>query len=238
VDEHELARWPRGAVRVASARSAVHRSGSTVPAPGNPYHRSAPDVADHDRSPEKAALRDRMRRARAAIPPERRVLLAGRIEGRLFALPQIARARTVLLFYSFGTEVPTAGMLERLATEGHRLLLPYLTDRGDMEAAEVLPGHSLVRSGYGPKEPPHRVVVNPAEVDIVVTPGLAFDRSGHRLGYGGGYYDRYLGRLEPHAVRVGIGFAVQLVTEVPSEPGDQRVDLVVTDEEAVDCQAR
>jgi len=195
-------------------------------------------VADHDRSSEKAALRERMRRARAAIPPERRILLAGRIEAHLFALPQIARARTVVLFYSFGTEVPTAEMLERLTVEGHRLLLPYLTDAGGMEAAEVLPGHSLVRSAYGPKEPLHRVAVDPAEVDVVVTPGLAFDRTGHRLGYGGGYYDRYLGRLEPHAVRVGIGFAVQLVPEVPSGPGDQRVDLVVTDEDVVDCRAR
>jgi len=195
-------------------------------------------VADLDRSHEKQALRDQMRRARAAIPPEQRVRLAGRVEGHLFGVPQIGASRTVLLFYSFGTEVPTAAMVERLLQEGKRVLLPYLTHDSGMEAADVLPGHSLVRTGYGPKEPSHRVAVDPAGVDVVVTPGLAFDRTGRRLGYGGGHYDRYLQRLSPRSLRVGIGFAAQLVAEVPSEPGDERVDLVVTDEGVVDCRDR
>jgi 5-formyltetrahydrofolate cyclo-ligase len=62
-----------------------------------------------------------------------------------------------------------------------------------------------------------------------VTPGLAFDRQGRRLGYGGAYYDRYLTRLEPHAVRIGIGFDEQVVEEVPVEPTDEPVDVIVTD---------
>jgi len=186
----------------------------------------------------KRALRDRMRTARAAIPPRLRPELAARMEAHLFGLPEIAAARTVLLFYSFGTEVPTAGMVERLLSEGRRVLLPYLTEQGSMEAAEVLPGESLVHTAYGPKEPPRRVAVDPGEVDVVVTPGLAFDPRGHRLGYGGGHYDRYLERLSPRAVRVGVGFAAQLVAEVPAEPGDERVDLVVTDEGVTDCRPR
>ena len=62
------------------------------------------------------------------------------------------------------------------------------------------------------------MAVDPDEVDLVITPGLAFDRAGHRLGYGGGHYDRYLGRARPEAPRVGIGFPLQLVDEVPVEP--------------------
>jgi 5-formyltetrahydrofolate cyclo-ligase len=217
-------------------------TGRALGRPGPPLREPLPSlgttVADRDRSSEKQALRDLMREARAAIPPDRRLQLAGRVEANLFGLPEIARARTVLVFYSFGTEVPTAGILERLLAEGRRLLLPYLTDERRMEAAEVLPGYSLVRSGYGPKEPPHRVAVDPAEVDIVVAPGLAFDRWGHRLGYGGGHYDRYLKRLSPHALRVGVGFAAQVVSEVPSEPQDEQVDLVVTDQGVVDCRPR
>jgi 5-formyltetrahydrofolate cyclo-ligase len=91
-------------------------------------------------------------------------------------------------------------------------------------------------SGYGPKEPRRRIPVDPAEVDVVITPGLAFDRSGRRLGYGGGHYDRYLARLGPEAVRIGIGFSVQLVDEVPAHAGDQRLNLVVTDLGVIECR--
>lgn len=154
---------------------------------------------------------------------------------RLFALPEMASARTVLLFYSFGSEVATRGMADRIRIEGKRLLLPYV-DGEAMEAAEVLPGDDLIRAPYGAREPTRRVPVDPAEVDLVVTPGLAFDRRGYRLGYGGGFYDRYLARLRPETVRLGIGFAVQLVDRVPAGPGDQRVDLVVTEAGVIDCR--
>ncbi len=195
-------------------------------------------MAATDPSTQKRALRHRMRRVRGAIPPEHRQELARRAESHLLALPEVRSAGTVMLFYSFGTEIPTSGMIERLLAGGHRVLLPYLAGQDGMEAAVVLPGQSLVRTTYGPKEPPARVAVDPAEVDVVIAPGLAFDRRGHRLGYGGGHYDRYLRRLSPRAVRIGIGFAVQVVEGVPGEPEDERVDLVVTDAGVIDCRAR
>jgi 5-formyltetrahydrofolate cyclo-ligase len=183
----------------------------------------------------KDELRARMRRTRGALSPEERSRLAHDVTRRLFALPEMASAGTVLLFYSFGSEVATREMAERVWTEGKRLLLPYV-DGAAMEAAAVHAGDELVRAPYGAREPAVHRPVDPEEVDVVVAPGLAFDRQGHRLGYGGGYYDRYLARLRPDAVRVGIGFAVQLVDQVPAGPADQRVDLVVTDREIVDCR--
>jgi 5-formyltetrahydrofolate cyclo-ligase len=71
----------------------------------------------------------------------------------------------------------------------------------------------------------------------VVTPGLAFDRHGRRLGYGGGHYDRYLARLGPRAVRVGIAFSIQVIEDVPAAPEDERVHVVVTDAGVIDCRA-
>jgi 5-formyltetrahydrofolate cyclo-ligase len=115
------------------------------------------------------------------------------------------------------------------------LLLPFLETEG-MEAAEVLPDDDLLATDYGPREPARRVPVDPAEVDVVIAPGLAFDREGYRLGYGGGHYDRYLARLGRRALRVGIGFEQQLVERVPREPTDERLDLVVTNENVVDCR--
>jgi 5-formyltetrahydrofolate cyclo-ligase len=182
---------------------------------------------------EKRELRERMRAVRSEIPPSERAILAARAEARLLALPELQGASTVLMFYSFGTEIPTAVLVRRLLTRGWRVLLPYLTDGAEMEAGEIRPGESLEPTDYGPKEPNRRVAVSPQEVDVVVTPGLAFDRSGRRLGYGGGYYDRYLTRLHPHAVRIGIGFASQVLDRVPAEDDDELVDVIVTDGEVI-----
>jgi 5-formyltetrahydrofolate cyclo-ligase len=186
-------------------------------------------MEQRDRVREKDVLRERMRRVRAAIPPEDRASLAARAEARLLTLPELASARAVLLFYSFGTEIPTAVLARRLLERGFRVLLPYLA--GDaMEAAEVRPGDRLEATDYGPKEPVKRAPVDPTQVDVVVSPGLAFDRLGHRLGYGGGHYDRYLTRLHANAARIGIGFGVQIVDEVPAEETDEPVDVIVTDQ--------
>jgi 5-formyltetrahydrofolate cyclo-ligase len=174
-----------------------------------------------------------MRAIRRAITASERTALGERIESRLFDLQALRDARTVLLFYSFGSEVPTGRMAQRLAGEGRRVLLPFL-EGPEMQAAELRAGEPAVATSYGPKEPAHRVAVDPGEVDAVIAPGLAFDRSGYRIGYGGGHYDRYLARLGPRAVRIGIGFHAQLIQAVPHGPGDQRLDVVVTDQETID----
>jgi 5-formyltetrahydrofolate cyclo-ligase len=184
----------------------------------------------------KDAVRARMRVLRSAIPIEERTRLGALVQHRLFQLPSMRDADTVLLFYSFGSEVPTAGIAGELLARGRRVLLPFLDD-GGMEAAELRPGRAPVASSYGPKEPADRVPVDPEEVDVVVAPGLAFDRAGYRIGYGGGHYDRYLRRLGPHATRVGVGFHVQVLEGVPHGPEDERLDLLVTDEETIDCRS-
>jgi 5-formyltetrahydrofolate cyclo-ligase len=189
---------------------------------------TAPDAS-------KAGLRERMLRVRAAIPEEERRHRAARVEARVLALAEVEQAGTVLLFYSFGAEVETAVLLRRLHERGKRLLLPYL-EGGRIEAAEVRPGDPLAPTGYGPREPARRVPVDPAEVDLVITPGLAFDRRGYRLGHGAAHYDRFLKRLRPAAVRVGIGFAEQLLDELPTESHDEALHLVVTDAEVVDLR--
>lgn len=191
----------------------------------------------NDHTQEKMELRARMRALRAALPEEERLRRAGAVEEHLFSLPEVRVAGTVLLFYSFGSEVETSDMARRVHAEGKRLLLPFL-DADGMEVAEVLPDDELVPTDYGPREPARRVAVQPTEVEVVIAPGLAFDREGYRLGYGGGHYDRYLGRMGGRGLRIGIGFGQQLVDRVPREPGDERLDLVVTDEGVLDLRSR
>src|SRR5438093_13412692 len=105
---------------------------------------------------EKDALRARMWGIRSSMSPEERIRQAGEIQANLFRLQQVTEAGTILLFYSFGSEVPTAGMIQRLLDSGTRVLLPFVEGL-DMDAAELLPGDSLAVTSYGPKEPSSRV---------------------------------------------------------------------------------
>jgi len=162
--------------------------------------------------------------------------MAERAAAHLLELPELAGARIVMVFYSFGAEIPTTGLTERLLREGRRVLLPYLDDAGAMEAAELRPDDVPVVTRYGPKEPPRRTPVDPGGVDVVITPGLAFDRRGNRLGYGGAHYDRFLERLPEGTPRIAIGYSLQLLDEVPGGPSDRPVDLVVTEEGVIRCR--
>jgi 5-formyltetrahydrofolate cyclo-ligase len=194
-----------------------------------------PGEAEQSLSERKAALRDRIRALRRAIPPDERVERSAAAAGRLLGVAAVADAPTILVFASFGSEISTSDIVDRLLSAGSRVLLPYVAGT-DMLVAELRPGDRLVETEYGPREPPSRVAVEPAQVDAVVVPGLAFDRQGHRLGYGGGYFDRFLALLSPKAPRVGLCFDEQLVEGVPHGPHDQRVDLVVTDRRTVTCE--
>jgi 5-formyltetrahydrofolate cyclo-ligase len=183
---------------------------------------------------EKADLRARMRKLRRDIPFPIRSRRGRALVEQVMGLDAMVPARTVLLFSSFGSEVPTDALIAELAAGGRTLLLPFL-DEGRMDAARADPEERLVATAYGPHEPAHRVAVDPTGIDLVVLPGLAFDRTGSRLGYGGGHYDGFLRRLRADAVRVGICFHDQLLSAVPHGPGDERVDWVVTDVEVVEC---
>ncbi|MBA3553078.1 MAG: 5-formyltetrahydrofolate cyclo-ligase [Actinobacteria bacterium] len=176
-----------------------------------------------------------MRDERAAIPETARVEMASAVERRLFALPELLSAGTVMAFSSFDSEISTRDIISRLLGSGRRVLLPYVDDAG-LEAAEVTLREPARASGRGPAEPPRRTPVPPEAIDAVIVPGLAFDRSGFRLGYGGGHYDRFLRRLPDRSHRVGIAFHPQVIERVPRGPGDERLHLVVTDRETIDCR--
>jgi len=144
------------------------------------------------------------------------------------ALPAVENATTVVAFSSFGSEVDTRPIIERLERDGRRVALPRVEGR-IIVAVAYRSGDVVKPSSFGALEPAGGEKVAPEEVDVVIVPGLAFDRSGHRVGYGRGFYDRFLGALPPDALTVGICFSVQLVDEVPHGRGDRPVDLVVTE---------
>jgi 5-formyltetrahydrofolate cyclo-ligase len=147
----------------------------------------------------------------------------------VLALPAIVEATTVMAFSSFGSEVDTGPIIERLARAGRRVALPRVEGRVIVPVA-YRSGDPVKPSSFGAVEPAEGEAIAPGEIDVVIVPGLAFDRSGHRVGYGRGFYDRFLGRLGPDAHTVGVCFSIQLVDEVPHGRGDRPVELVVTEQ--------
>lgn len=180
----------------------------------------------------KDALRARMREVRSGIPPRERTRRSENVADLLLRLPETDRARRVLTFLSFGSEVSTEPIVARLRERGVGVAVPVLAD-GGMDAVDLVDSARLVPSSYGAMEPADRVSVPPEEIDLVVAPGLAFDRLGRRLGYGGGYFDGFLRRVRRDCGVAGVCFAEQVVEAVPAGPDDVAVGVVVTDAEVI-----
>jgi 5-formyltetrahydrofolate cyclo-ligase len=180
----------------------------------------------------KAALRLEMGRVRRAIPADERLRKAGLIASSVLSLPEIRDVTVVLGFSSFGSEVPTSELLRAFDDAGVTVLLPFL-DSGEMFVTPHRTGDRLVKSSYGPLEPVLRRPFELSRIQVVIVPGIAYDRAGGRLGYGGGFYDRFLPQLPAATLLVGIAFAEQIVAEVPRSGDDIKVELVVTDLEVI-----
>jgi 5-formyltetrahydrofolate cyclo-ligase len=184
----------------------------------------------------KRAARDAIRAARDLLPAPDRARASARIAERVFGLPEVQRASTVMVFWSFGSEVDTAPLIAALNGDGKRVALPKIV-QGDLEPRSYAPGDPVSETTFGAFEPSEGLAVDPSEIDAVIAPGVAFDRSGRRVGYGGGFYDRFFLRTRPDTVRVGIGFDLQLVDDdLPDGHFDLRIDIVVTESEIVRCR--
>jgi 5-formyltetrahydrofolate cyclo-ligase len=193
-------------------------------------------MADNDKSPEqqKAVLRRAAMARRDALPPDERKAAALAIAER--GLPvEIVPGTVVSGFSPLKSEISPLPLLRRVADAGASLALPVIVGRGQplvMRAWSF--GAPLVSGVWGIHEPS----ADAPELfpDILIVPLLAFDRRGHRIGYGAGYYDMTISRLRAMkpVTAIGIAFAAQEITAVPATPRDARLDLVLTERGTID----
>ena len=191
-----------------------------------------PDL-DSDPVPTKATLRRLILARREALDTGARARRSAAALARVAALDGFCQARVVLGYASFGSEPDTRPLLQAVLGDGRTLVLPRV-DRAARRLAlhEVRDLDTELRPGtWGIPEPVPGFcrLVAPAEIDLVLVPGVVFDPDGGRIGYGAGYYDRLLGAWpEPGPPLVAAAFALQVVPLVPVLATDRRVDLVVT----------
>ena len=181
----------------------------------------------------KAELRRAALARRDALPPTERAQAAETIAARAFPLA-VAGGVVVSGYMPMRSEINPLPLLRRLAEAGARLALPVVAGPGKpliMRAWSF--GEPLVAGVWGIRQPPAQAPAT--EPDILIVPLLAFDRAGHRIGYGAGYYDMTIAgaRARRAVSAVGIAFAAQEVDAVPASARDEPLDLVLTEREVI-----
>ena len=188
-------------------------------------------MSSADLKRDKRRVRNAVRADRDAVPTDMREERAARVIGRFLGLPEVQRARIIMLFSSFGSEVPTGPLIERLHTRGVAVALPRI-EGAALVPVPYAPGDPTATTPFGAEEPVGGTPLEPSSIDVVGVPGVAFDRRGGRIGYGGGYYDRFLRGLP--AFTVGLVFGLQVVDDdLPAGRFDLPVDAIVTEEETI-----
>lgn len=179
---------------------------------------------------DKKALRRKMLQRRGLLPEEERLQLSHRIAKMVEQHPDFILADTVLVFVGYASEVCTDEMIRNSLAVNKKVYVPKVMGT----AMDFFRIHGLddceagFRGILEPKTTKEPYVKQPGEKALMLLPGLAFDEAGHRLGYGGGFYDRYL--MEHHdIVKMGIGFEFQMTKYVPTDKFDQVLDFFVSE---------
>lgn len=186
----------------------------------------------------KTELRRRGRAGREALDRAEVRSRSRRIARRLFGRPEYRSATSLLCYIDAGNEVETGGIIRTALREGRRVCVPLVSEASRTFRAVPVrdPERELVPGFRGIREPADRESpgIDPRELDLAVIPGTAFDRSGNRLGRGGGYYDRFLPRLRKGVPRIGLAFECQVVEGIDPDPHDAPVDLVITEDRVLE----
>ncbi len=149
------------------------------------------------------------------------------IKNKLFRNRVFKKAKTVMFYMSFGGEVDTVDMIKAAQKLGKTVVVPVCGRNRMMSPCVLKDKGALLRGPYGIREPALRKPVNLKSLDLVVVPGLAFDKKGRRLGRGKGYYDRFLPKISRHSVAIGLAYDFQILPFIPTTKNDVDVHKVI-----------
>ncbi|MCD6336579.1 MAG: 5-formyltetrahydrofolate cyclo-ligase [Candidatus Latescibacteria bacterium] len=186
----------------------------------------------------KIRVRKRMIAQRGALSAEAVRESSEAIRRRVLALSEVAEARVIHCYVSAKpNEVDTRRLISEALEEGKRIVVPVTKlwqRRLDHSEIEYL--DELEPSVFGLLEPKEecRRRIGIGEIDLVIVPGLAFDPRGNRIGFGGGFYDRFLSKVQ--APKIALAYSFQVLEKIEAGPHDVRMDKVVTDERVYDCR--
>ncbi|WP_449427421.1 5-formyltetrahydrofolate cyclo-ligase [Rhodanobacter umsongensis] len=194
-----------------------------------------------DATARRRELRQRLAGQRRALTPAQRIAAAQGLRRSLEQLPEYLTDARVAGYWASHGELPLNLVIPPLATRGQQFLLPVIGKGKCLRFAPWQSGEDVQPNRYGIPEPAApRELLEPFQLDLVLVPLLGFDRRGHRLGHGGGYYDRSFAFLNEQVrptepLLVGIAYTFQELPEVGEEAWDVPLDFVATERELIDC---
>lgn len=179
---------------------------------------------------KKKELRKQMKELRGKLGADEKRKLDECVFDNFINNPVYARADSIFAFVSFGDEVDTHKIIEHALEHGKRVCVPkVISKESGMIAVELESFQDLAPGAYGILEPVNAAnAVEENSIDLAIVPGLAFDFAGGRLGYGGGYYDRFLSKLKDNAFKVGLCFDFQIIENVPTSKFDVALDGIIS----------
>jgi 5-formyltetrahydrofolate cyclo-ligase len=191
---------------------------------------------------DRDSLREGLRAQRARLSPSERIAAASGVAGALERLPEFVVDQKVAGYWAIGGELPLHVAVGALSAREQRYYLPVLQPQRRLRFAPWRVGAGLQANRFGIPEPrcDDADLLDPAQIDLVLVPMLGFDRRGHRLGTGAGYYDRSFAFLQGLArparpVLVGIGYSFSEQAMLPAESWDIQMDFVATERELIEC---
>ncbi len=189
---------------------------------------------------EKVELRQQLRTRLLAMSPEQRKEKSRKACRNLIATAQFQNASIIMMFLSLPHEVDTSDAILQAWQLGKTVAVPKISWRQrhmiPVQISSLDTGFST--GAWGLRNPTAGVSIPFGEIDLVVTPGLGYDRSGNRLGRGGSFYDRFFANKDLRACRCGLAFAEQVMEVIPTTESDEPVEWLVTDEEVVQCDGQ
>jgi 5-formyltetrahydrofolate cyclo-ligase len=183
----------------------------------------------------KGRIREEAKSGRAQLSPESREKWSTEIEKRLLLL--LAPYTTVMVYASKPPEVETRHLIQSLLDEGKKVVLPIIErETRGLRLSYLHNPDCLVTSTFNVPEPIGNEIPAPPEaVEVAIIPLIAFDARGNRLGYGAGYYDRFLKKYH-HIVKIGVAFSIQRQDTLPQDRDDVTMDMIVTEEKVYRCR--
>lgn len=185
---------------------------------------------------EREKLRADMKRVREEASALHVLEMSARIGERVIMTPEYLRAKRVFCYYALPMEVQTGGLIREILRSGRELYLPVTDRNANITAVRLRDPEAVHRGAFRVMEPDGNEALDPDLLDLILTPGLAFDRTGGRIGYGAGCFDRFLPKCR--GTVVGLSFEMQMVDRVPMEAHDQRMDQIVTEAGVYVCRRR
>ncbi len=178
---------------------------------------------------EKAHVRKDIRDQLKALTQEQWREWSDRITSRLMELSEYKNASTVMVFLSFGREFDTGDIVRHALGMKKIVCAPKV----DWQAWQMRPIRidsieNIVKDEHGIPEPVGSEVIDADKIDLILVPGIAFDSYGRRLGRGGGFYDKFLSRVDLRAIRLSPTFDFQVLSHLPCDSHDERVDIILT----------